>query len=157
MDISPLDNETAKVMQIAIAPVFLISGVGVVLGSMTTRYGRVIDRVRAVLREATANKVTDLDDPIIEELRGLYTRAKLVRTAIIFASGSIFCAALTIFFLFAKMMFRWDVPWAPEALFVLSLLFLTVSIALFIEDFALSLKVLKLEVTSRLKKDILPE
>lgn len=150
--------ESAKTMSVVLAPVFLISGVAVVLSAMITRYGRVIDRVRAVLREVTTSvNRSSNNDPIILELRQLYSRAKLLRSAIICASASIFCVSITIFLLFASLILELRITWAPEILFIVSLAFLILAMGLFIEDFAISLRILKLEVNSRLQQDILKD
>ncbi len=150
--------ESARTMSVVLAPVFLISGVAVVLSAMITRYGRVIDRVRAVLREATVNvNRASASDPTIQELRQLYRRAKLLRSTIICASASIFCVSITIFLLFAMLILDLRITWAPEILFVISLSFLILAMALFIEDFAISLRILKLEVNSRLQHDVLKD
>lgn len=154
----PSIAESAKTMSVVLAPVFLISGVAVVLSAMITRYGRVIDRVRTVLREVTANMSrAGATDPTIQELRQLYRRAKLLRSAIICASASIFCVSITIFLLFAMLIMDLRITWAPEILFIISLSFLILAMALFIEDFAISLRILKLEVNSRLQNDILKD
>jgi hypothetical protein len=48
-------NELISVLQVAVGPVILISGIGLLLLSMTNRFGRIIDRSRilaGVLRDA---------------------------------------------------------------------------------------------------------
>jgi hypothetical protein len=47
----PSLTELIPVLQMAIGPVILISGVGLLLLSMTNRLGRVIDRARLLYRE----------------------------------------------------------------------------------------------------------
>ncbi len=154
----PSIAESARTMSVVLAPVFLISGVAVVLSAMITRYGRVIDRVRAVLREAIINVNRNATtDPTIQELRQLYRRAKLLRSAIICASASIFCVSITVFLLFASLILELRILWAPEVLFIISLSFLILAMGLFIEDFAISLRILKLEVNSRLQHDVLKD
>lgn len=147
--------EITTAMGTAVAPVFLISGVGVLLTAMTTRYGRVIDRSRAVLKEAS---LYDKHDPRLErdgqELRMLYRRAKLLRMTIILAAASIFCVALMIFLVFGNYLFGWNIPNLVAYLFVSSMIFLIIAMALFIEDFAISLVGLKYEINTRFKKDI---
>ena len=44
-------RELIPVLQVAIGPVILISGVGLLLLTMTNRYGRTIDRARHLVRE----------------------------------------------------------------------------------------------------------
>ena len=43
-------EELAEVMRLAISPAILISAVGLLLLSMTNRFGRVIDRARLLAR-----------------------------------------------------------------------------------------------------------
>ena len=44
----------AHVIQLSVAPVFLLSGIGAMLAVMTNRVARVIDRARALEAKATA-------------------------------------------------------------------------------------------------------
>ena len=50
MPLTPL-KELIPVLQVAIGPVILISGVGLLLLTLTNRYGRTIDRARQLMRE----------------------------------------------------------------------------------------------------------
>ena len=81
----------AHVIQLAIAPVFLISGVATLLSVLTNRLGRIVDRARMV--EA---KLDFLDETqraeASQELSRLSTRARLVNFAI---SLCTICALLT--------------------------------------------------------------
>lgn len=147
-------TDITRAMTTAIAPVFLITGVGGVLNAMATRYGRVIDRARIVLSEAgkepqDAARCHRVDT----ELRRLYRRARMLRMTIILASSSIFCTSVTIFILFAAMTLEIKLPLVVAALFTASLMFLIASLAIFIQDFAISLGGLKYEIVSRLKRD----
>lgn len=45
---SPEISEIAHVVQLAVAPVFLLTGVGSILSVLTTRMGRVIDRAHRI-------------------------------------------------------------------------------------------------------------
>jgi len=71
----------AHVIQLAIAPVFLISGVATLLSVLTNRLGRIVDRARMV-----ESKLDFLDETqraeASQELSRLSTRARLVNFAI---------------------------------------------------------------------------
>ena len=45
---SPEISDIAHVVQLAVAPVFLLTGVGAILSVLTTRMGRVIDRAHRI-------------------------------------------------------------------------------------------------------------
>jgi Protein of unknown function (DUF2721) len=71
---------TTSVVQIltaCIAPVIVISGIGLLLLSITNRYGRAIDRARLIMRELQSG---DADVRHLEEqLRRTHQRARLLR------------------------------------------------------------------------------
>ncbi len=140
----------ANVMQSAIAPAFLISAVSVIVSCMAQRYGRVIDRIRSLLREG--DMLFGERRPrehINKEIRSLYKRARLLRTTIILASFSIFFVVLAIFLLFLDLMFQTSLPHGPEVSFIASLIVLLVSLGLFIEDFLISLEFIKYDISIR--------
>lgn len=90
----PADQDVstiAHVIQLAVAPVFLLTGVGALLAVMTNRLGRVIDRARFVERLWRELDETARSDARIE-LDILARRARLANWAINLST----CAALLI-------------------------------------------------------------
>lgn len=146
------EPDITKALSVALAPVFLITGVAGLLGSMNVRFGRVIDRTRFVLREAKQGGVAikELD----AELKVLYRRAKMVRTTVILAATSIFAIAVCVFVIFTTIVLDITLPYVVPAIFTIGLVFLIASLALFIEDFAISLKALKLEIRNATGRDV---
>lgn len=139
-------SETVRLMTSAIAPVTLISGVGLLLLSMTNRYNHVINRIRSLAHE----------EPIVaDQIRRLYRRACHLRFAIILNVTSIFFVALTMLFIFVSMILGFHARWVSESCFMLSLICLVTSMAMFIEDFAVSLTALQQEVQHSLGSEIL--
>jgi len=63
----------AHVIQLSVAPVFLLSGIGAMLAVMTNRLARVIDRARALEAKATADPAAV--EAIHQELDTLSWRA----------------------------------------------------------------------------------
>lgn len=59
----------AHVIQLAIAPVFLISGVATLLGVLTNRLGRIVDRARAVEAKLDFRDQTQKAGPSEELIR----------------------------------------------------------------------------------------
>jgi hypothetical protein len=132
-------------LQLAIGPVILISGVGLLLLSMTNRLGRVIDRSRLLIRELRAGPEGERAR-ILGELRILSRRATIVRAAIGLASLSVLLAALLVISLFLGALLRLGIAAAIVALFVLCMLSLIASLVAFLYDINLSLKALWLEM-----------
>ena len=83
--------ELIPVIQMAIGPVILISGVGLLILSMTNRLGRVIDRTRELCDRKEEDGCTD--GVITDQLTILMRRARLIRLSIILVSMSALAAA----------------------------------------------------------------
>jgi hypothetical protein len=142
-------------MSASIAPVFMITGISAVLSIMALRYGRVIDRIRTLLRDGPKLYKKELGgDHLTRELRSLYTRAKLLRIIIILEVVSIFCISITIFTLFLSLSFGVSLPFVPQIFFIISLFFLMVGLILFIQDFAMSLACIEHDMNVRSHIDI---
>ena len=143
--VTPSVTELIPVLQIAVGPVILISGIGLLLLSMTNRLGRSIDRARA-LHQGLADQGLAEQAKIQAQLQILARRAHRLRRAISLASLSILLAALLIISLFLAALFRWDVGGAISLLFVGCLVALIVSMLEFIHDVNQSLLALQLEL-----------
>jgi hypothetical protein len=77
-------------IQLAIAPVFLLTGVGTNLAVLTNRLARIIDRSR-VLEERAAEHAGTPKRQVHDELEALYRRALLINRAITLSTA---CALL---------------------------------------------------------------
>jgi hypothetical protein len=141
----PSVSELIPVLQIAVGPVILISGVGLLLLSMTNRFGRVIDRARELQLALRAEAQAD-HNRTEAQLRILHRRAYLLRRAIILALLSVLLAALLIICLFFAALLRWDASWLILLLFMGCLAALIGSLIAFIHDINQSLLALKLEL-----------
>jgi hypothetical protein len=97
----------AHVIQLSIAPVFLLSGIGALLGVMTGRLSRIIDRARRL--EALPRGVDRAaDESVANELHVLARRAKLVNRGIGLCTISALLVATVIIALFLAAFFRRD-------------------------------------------------
>ena len=134
-------------LQLAIGPVILISGVGLLLLSMTNRFGRIIDRAHllAHARPDAAGSYAAAD----EQLAILARRARIVRAGIALAAVSALLAALLVITLFAGGLLHLGIAAAVVGLFVLCMLSLIASLLFFLTDINLSLHALWLEMPGR--------
>ena len=131
-------------LQLAIGPAILVSGVGLILMSMTNRFGRVIDRSRQLthdLREAAEAE----REKVLSEVRVLWLRARIIRAGIALAVLSALLAAILIISLFTGTLLTLDAA-APTGLFVLCMICLIGSLLMFLWDINLSLRALRLEM-----------
>lgn len=133
------------ILQLSIGPVILISGVGLILLSMTNRLGRVVDRARQLtpLLETTASETKQR---ILEQIRILSRRARLVRTGIALGVFSVLLTAVMIIGLFVGALLKLPIAILIIAIFTLCLLSLIACLVCFLLDVNLSLHALWLEV-----------
>jgi hypothetical protein len=141
----PLVTQLVPVLQTAIGPVILISGIGLLLLTMTNRLGRAIDRAR-ILVGALPNTTESRRVKIAAQLQILWRRARLIRLAIALASVSALAAAILIIVLFLTALWQIETSWIIVILFIVCMLCLIGSLALFIHDINQSLAALKLEL-----------
>lgn len=137
-----------RILSASIAPVIVISGVGLVLLSMTNRYSHMIDRARELIRDIDAK-----DDQhrklAVEQVRIIYRRARVLRLAITLSSASILFVALTVLALFAGQLIGATVDYVSVPCFGLCLFALLGSLFFFIRDVTISLRALELEINGR--------
>ena len=138
-------RELVPILQIAIGPVILISGIGLLLLSMTNRFGRVIDRSRQLALALETAKLVERDT-VISQIEILFTRTLLVRQAITLASVSLLFVAVLVITLFLAAVWRWEVGILVAILFICCMGSLIGSLVAFLRDINLSLAALKLEL-----------
>lgn len=147
-----LPAQLIGILSASIAPVIVISGVGLLLLSMTNRYSRVIDVARDLVKELDVPQEKLRHELLVEQVRIVYRRARILRLAIILGSLSILCVTMTVLSLFAGQVLAVGVDYFSVPCFGLSLLALLGSLYFFIRDVGLSLAALELEIGSHIGK-----
>jgi len=138
-------QELTTALRMSIAPVALISGVGLILLSMTNRLARTIDRARD-LSEELRRTDGERQRPFRVQIRILYKRYEMLRLSITLASVSILFASVIVLCLFAMYSFHARFHGLVVAMWALGAASLVASLILFIHDVTLSLRALKLNV-----------
>jgi hypothetical protein len=95
-------TDIARTIQLAVAPVFLLTALGTILGVLTNRLARVVDRARALTTQPPDAPQGSL--PPNEELAILDRRRVLVNRAITFATFAALLVCLVIAFAFIGFM-----------------------------------------------------
>jgi uncharacterized membrane protein YbhN (UPF0104 family) len=144
MDLQGSDQLT-RVLQLSLSPVALVSGVGLLLLSMTNRVGRTTDLVRALARDARTARPKERE-VISLQIRILYQRSQTLSLSIGLAVASILCTSVIIFCLFAISYFHVKLEMFVMALWVASVAALIASLGLFLRDNMLILRALRHEV-----------
>jgi len=132
-------------LQLAIGPVIMISGIGLILLSMTNRFGRVIDRSRN-LAESIRISAENEKEGFKRQTEILIRRAYILRRAIALATISLVLAAFLVIILFLAVLMGLQAAIVLVMLFVLCLGCLIASLFYFIADINVSLSALKVEM-----------
>jgi hypothetical protein len=129
--------EIAGVIQLAVAPVFLLTAIGTVIGALSIRLGRAVDRRREL--EAKLPSMPSAELPSTrEELEVIARRIRFVYFAILSAVVSALFVCLLIVFAFLGALVRTDLSYTIGAMFVLAMLALTVCLLLFLREIFLA-------------------
>ncbi|MDD2829423.1 MAG: DUF2721 domain-containing protein [Sulfuricurvum sp.] len=132
-------------LQLAIGPVILISGVGLIILSLTNRFGRIIDRTRQLSVEYRNSSNSD-HLRILSELKILTLRAKVIRNSNFLAVLSVLFVSFIIIGLFGSALYHFNMTYLLITLFISSIVSLIGSLSLFIYDLELSLKAIWIEL-----------
>jgi Protein of unknown function (DUF2721) len=129
----------AHVIQLAVAPVFLLTGIGAILSVLTGRLGRLVDRFR-VLTET----VSEL--PVIQarELSILTVRARWVHWAITLCTASALFVAIVIGALFLGAVANIDPSRIVSILFIIAMTSLIIGLGCFLREISLSVRIFDL-------------
>ncbi|MDE2427577.1 MAG: DUF2721 domain-containing protein [Burkholderiales bacterium] len=94
-------GDVSHIIQLAIAPVFLLTGVGTKLSVLTSRLARIIDRSRVVEEQLIAADGSPVCVGLQEELNELYERARLINRAIALSTscGLLICLVIASLFM----------------------------------------------------------
>jgi Protein of unknown function (DUF2721) len=125
----------AHVIQLAIAPVFLLTGIGALLGVMTNRLARIVDRARTLETEHV-----EADEPhrkrLEAELHELGRRARLANRSITLLVLAALLVCTVIVGLFITAYYAWspDLTRVVATLFAAAMLALIVGLLTFLRE-----------------------
>ena len=126
--------DVAHAIQLAVAPVFLLSGVGVVLGVLIARLARIVDRARAAEDRVRYDAAQDTPE----------ARARLINIAITLITITALLVALVIALLFASTFAPMNLATPVAVLFVLSMISLVVALVAFLLEVRIAIAVLRI-------------
>jgi hypothetical protein len=137
------DVAVGHAVQLAVAPVFLLTGIGAFVAVMTNRLGRVIDRAR-VLEERLEVAAPESLATLRADLAVLSRRAKLNGRAITLCTMTalLVCTMIAVLFLSAFLQFDASIPVA--LLFIAAMLCFFLGLLWFLREIYLATKSLRI-------------
>ena len=136
-------GDATHAIQLALAPVFLLTGIAGILNVMAGRLARIIDRGRQ-LTEQTVPPHLQLAERLQLELQGLERRRHLASAAITACTLSALLVCSVIAALFLEVLVQVELKWLVGTLFTGSTLTLVVGLAYFLREVHLATQTVRI-------------
>ena len=140
-----ITKSLVEFFQSSISPLVLISGVGLILLSLTNRLARTIDRSRALVTEIENPSSNDKENKK-RQLRILVKRSYILKYSITSISFSVLCSSLIIPVLLIMNLYQIDITIVGKLFFLLSIIGIILSAIFLFIDVSLTLKALEFQV-----------
>ena len=142
-ELGPQIAEVGEVVRLAVAPVFLLSSVGVTLTLMASRLARVVDRARAL--ELGEGKTEEIG---LSELGGrlstLELRARLLGRAIALCTICALLVAMVVVALFLGALLNFRLSLVIAILFIVAMLSFIAGLSLFLREVFVATRTLRI-------------
>ncbi|MBB3763080.1 DUF2721 domain-containing protein [Sphingomicrobium lutaoense] len=143
----PSADAIASVIELAVAPVFLLVAIGGFLNVCAGRLARIVDRARAMEPVILAARGAE-HDQLVEEARLLDRRIRVVNSAITMAVLAAVFICLLVVLLFVTGLFQVDLASVIALLFIAAIIAVGSSFTIFLVETRLATRMVR--VPSRL-------
>lgn len=142
MAFSPVLSTVAETIQVAIAPVFLLAGLGAILNVMVGRLARIVDRSR----QLTTLQLRG-DDPEriqhVQELRLIDGRIRMINNAVYLIVMAAIAICLVVAMLFVAELGNFQIGQVIAVAFIVSMLLLTGGLICFLIEIHMSVRAIR--------------
>ena len=132
-------TDIARVIQLAVAPVFLLTAIATMINALNTRLGRIVDR-RRVVQERLQTRAADAAAAAQLEISTLVRRSRLVYYAIFCAVLSALLVCLVVAGAFLGALLGVDLARSVAALFIAAMLAMIAGLGLFLREVYLAVR-----------------
>jgi hypothetical protein len=144
MNVDLQTENVAKLIQLALGPVFLISGVGITLSMLTQRLARIVDRARKLESERDETTQEKKLATIDWELRVIFRRARKINAAIALCTAAALFTTLVVTLLFASEFVPLGMGGIIAILFVASMGCLSIAFLVFLLEVRIATNALRI-------------
>ena len=137
-------ENVAKLIQLALGPVFLLSGVGITLSMLTQRLSRIVDRARKLEEQRERASDETRLKRIDKDLRVIFRRSKYINGAIALSTISALLVTLVVTLLFASEFTRMAVGGVVAILFSAAMVCLSLAFLLFLVEVRIAINKLRI-------------
>jgi hypothetical protein len=136
-------GDVAHAIQLALAPVFLLTGIGAILNVMAGRLARIIDRGRQLTERPIPDHLLPSETLQIE-VQSLERRRHLTSVAITSSTLSALLVCLVIAALFVEVLLQVELKWLVGTLFTGSAAALVVGLTYFLREVNLAMQTVRI-------------
>jgi hypothetical protein len=144
MPVDPATGVIAHAIQLAVAPVFLLTGIAALLAVMANRLARVIDRARS-LDQTWPGLTADARAAARVEMGNLERRRRVCSWSINCCTTAALLICLVIVALFVEESFAINLKWLASALFVAAMIALIGGLSCFLREVYLATHTINLD------------
>jgi uncharacterized protein DUF2721 len=141
-------GDLAHAIQLALAPVFLLTGIAGILNVMTGRLARIVDRGRRLTENIAQPQLQDMQTVQIE-LQSLEQRRHLASAAITACTFAALLVCTVITAIFLEVLVHIQLKWLVGILFTASTLALVVGLAYFLREVHLATRTVRIPLSLR--------
>lgn len=145
-------GDIAQAIQLALAPVFLLTGVAGLLNVMAGRLARIIDRGRDLMEDRIPQHLQEDPEALQTELTRLERRRRYASMAITACTFSALLVCTVVAVIFLQVMLQVEFKWVISGLFTASTLTLVVGLAYFLREVHLATQTVRIRVVIRAVK-----
>jgi hypothetical protein len=132
-------NDISHVIQVSVAPVFLLTSIGTILGVLSSRMARIVDRVRA-LYDRLESGAGERAVAIHAEMHTLARRRHLVNMAISFGTTAALLVCVSIATMFLGAVMKANVAMVVASLFILAMGAFVAALVFFLQEVLLAVR-----------------
>lgn len=132
-------TDISHVIQLAVAPVFLLTAIATLINAMNTRLGRIVDRRRVILDRLDLAVAKDSPD-MTQELELLRRRSRLVYFAIFGAVLSALLVCMVVAGSFLGALLGFEISRLIAGLFIAAMLAMIGALGLFLREVYLAVR-----------------
>jgi hypothetical protein len=125
-------DDSASIIQLALAPVFLLVAIGTLLNVVSARLARVIDRSRLLTQELATGAGWQPASEKRKELGPLRRRMRAANAATNFLAAAAVCVCIVVALLFVQGLVQRDLDVVITGLFMLTMLLITGGVVSFL-------------------------
>ncbi len=137
----------AHAIQLAVAPVFLLTAIATTFNVLASRLARVVDRARLMEAQLRDPAFTEAED-VRERLRVISIRARLINRAIALCVLSALLVSLVVVSLFVSSLFRIEVALPVAVTFIVAMLSLAAALIYFLREVFIATAALRFNALS---------